>query len=103
MKEFHDEMISFIEKMARMGTIGPRDLRLIHVADSIEDAPACLCRHAIEPFGLRFELVPSAASRKVECVRTPSRNPRSDSPTGDLEISKRINHYRLACSNRVTS
>lgn len=50
-------MISSIQKMARLGTIGPRDPGLIHVTDSIQDALAYLLRHAIEPLGLRLGLV----------------------------------------------
>jgi uncharacterized protein (TIGR00730 family) len=57
------EMIAFIDKMARLGTIGPRDPGLIHVTDSIEDALAYLRRHAIEPFGLRAGLVRKSAKR----------------------------------------
>ena len=59
--DYWRELIRFIEKMAREGTISPRDLALIHVTDSIEDALACLRRHAIEPFGLR--LAPSSVRR----------------------------------------
>lgn len=57
--DYWRELIRFIEKMAREGTISPRDLALIHVTDSIEDALACLRRHAIEPFGLRVAPRPS--------------------------------------------
>ena len=54
--DYWHEVIFFIEKLARLGTIGPRDPGLIHVTDSIEDALAQLRRHAIEPFGLQAVL-----------------------------------------------
>ncbi len=62
--DYWREMIGFIEKMARAGTISPRDLALIHVTDSIEDAVGCLRRHAIEPFGLRPVASPE---RRPDC------------------------------------
>jgi uncharacterized protein (TIGR00730 family) len=52
--EYWSEMLGFVEKMARVGTISQRDLGLIHVTDSVDDAIAYLRRHAIEPFGLRL-------------------------------------------------
>lgn len=52
--DYWSEMLGFIEKMARVGTISPRDLGLIHVTDSLDDAIAYIRRHAIEPFGLRL-------------------------------------------------
>jgi predicted Rossmann-fold nucleotide-binding protein len=53
--QYWREVIFFIEKLARLGTIGPRDPGLIHVTDSIEEALVYLRRHAIEPFGLRSD------------------------------------------------
>jgi len=47
------ELLGFIEKMARVGTISPQDVRLIYATDSVEDALAHVRQHAIEPFGLK--------------------------------------------------
>jgi len=50
--DYWREMMRFVEKMVEVGTIGPRDPRLIYVTDSVDDTIAYLRRHAIEPFGL---------------------------------------------------
>ena len=47
------EMLGFIEKMARVGTISPQDARLIYATDSADDALAHIRQHAIKPFGLK--------------------------------------------------
>jgi uncharacterized protein (TIGR00730 family) len=52
--EYWREMMDCIEMMARVGAISPRDLGLLYVTDSVEDAIAYIRRHAIEPFGLRL-------------------------------------------------
>jgi uncharacterized protein (TIGR00730 family) len=51
--DYWQEMIQFIEKMARVGTISPEDVKLIYATDSVEAAVAHIRAHAIEPFGLR--------------------------------------------------
>ena len=51
--EYWREMMGFIDKMARLGTISPEDVRLIYVTDSVEEAIAHIRRETIEPFGLR--------------------------------------------------
>jgi len=50
--DYWREMIAFIEKMARVGTISPEDVKLIYATDSVEEAIAHIRKHAIEPFGL---------------------------------------------------
>ena len=50
---YWDEMIGFINKMARAGTISPEDVKLIYATDSVEEAIAHIRRNAIEPFGLK--------------------------------------------------
>ena len=47
------EMVGFIEKMARAGTISPEDINLICVTDSVADAAGYIAEKAIKPFGLR--------------------------------------------------
>src|SRR4051812_44931780 len=51
--DYWQEMIAFIEKMARVGTISPEDVKLIYATDSVDEAIAHIREHAIEPFGLR--------------------------------------------------
>jgi uncharacterized protein (TIGR00730 family) len=51
--DYWQEMIAFIQKMARVGTISPEDVKLIFATDSVEAAIAHIRTHAIEPFGLR--------------------------------------------------
>ena len=51
--DYWRELLGFVEKMARTGTISPQDVRLIYATDSVEDAIANVRRHAIEPFGLK--------------------------------------------------
>ena len=52
--DYWREMIGFIEKMARVGTISPDDVRLIYATDSVDEAIAHIRQHAITPFGLRL-------------------------------------------------
>jgi hypothetical protein len=52
--DYWREMIGFIEKMARVGTISPKDLDLIFVTDSVEGAIQHIRQKAITPFGLKF-------------------------------------------------
>src|SRR5213079_3590678 len=51
--DYWQEMIAFVEKMARVGTISPEDVKLIYATDSVDEAIAHIREHAIEPFGLR--------------------------------------------------
>jgi hypothetical protein len=50
--DYWRELMLLIEKMARLGTISPIDLRLLHITDSVEEAVAHIRKNAIEPFGL---------------------------------------------------
>ena len=51
--EYWRELTSLLEKMARLGTIAPEDLQLVHVTDSVSDALEHIREKAIEPFGLK--------------------------------------------------
>jgi uncharacterized protein (TIGR00730 family) len=50
--DYWRELTVLLEKMARLGTIGPEDLNLLHVTDSVSDAIEHIRKKAIEPFGL---------------------------------------------------
>ena len=51
--EYWREMLGFIQKMARIGTISPRDIELVYATDSVTDAIAHIREKAILPFGLK--------------------------------------------------
>lgn len=51
--EYWREMMTMIQKMARVGTMGPKDLDLIYSTDSVEAAIAHIREKAIKPFGLK--------------------------------------------------
>ena len=51
--DYWNEILPFIDKMARAGMIAPSDLDLVHATDSVDDAIAHIRTHAIERFGLR--------------------------------------------------
>ena len=51
--DYWRELIPFIDKMVKAGTIAPSDADLVYVTDSVEDAIAHIRSKAIEPFGLR--------------------------------------------------
>jgi uncharacterized protein (TIGR00730 family) len=51
--EYWRELVLLIEKMARAGTISPKDLDLIYVTDSVDDAINHIREKAIKPFGLK--------------------------------------------------
>jgi uncharacterized protein (TIGR00730 family) len=51
--DYWDEILPFIDKMAKAGMIAPSDLELVHATDSVDDAIAHIRSHAIERFGLR--------------------------------------------------
>jgi uncharacterized protein (TIGR00730 family) len=52
--DYWRELIELINKMARLGTIGPKDVDLIFVTDSIDEAIAHIGEKAIAPFGLKL-------------------------------------------------
>jgi uncharacterized protein (TIGR00730 family) len=51
--EYWQELRTLLRKMARLGMIGERDLDLLFVTDSIDEAIEHIRQKAIEPFGLR--------------------------------------------------
>jgi hypothetical protein len=51
--EYWRELVSLLEKMARLGTLSAADLQLLYVTDSVEEALEHIRAKAIEPFGLR--------------------------------------------------
>jgi len=51
--DYWRELVGFIEKMAKIGTISSKDLDLIYVTDSVDDAIAHIREKAIKPFGLK--------------------------------------------------
>jgi uncharacterized protein (TIGR00730 family) len=50
--DYWDEILPFIDKMAKAGMIAPSDLQLVHATNSVDDAIAHIRTHAIERFGL---------------------------------------------------
>ena len=52
-KEFHAELIAYINKMVAEKTINPEDAQLFLFTDSIDDAIKHLNQYAIEGFGLK--------------------------------------------------
>ena len=50
--DYWDEILPFIDKMAKAGMISPSDLELVHATNSVDDAIAHIRTHAIERFGL---------------------------------------------------
>lgn len=53
-KDYWRELIEFINKMAQLGMIGPKDIDLIFATDSVDDAIEHIRAKAIVPFGLRL-------------------------------------------------
>ncbi|MCC7030875.1 MAG: TIGR00730 family Rossman fold protein [Chitinophagaceae bacterium] len=53
-KEYHKELIAYIEKMKMAGTISVQDLDLMLITDSVEDTVAHITQ-AITKFGLGYE------------------------------------------------
>ena len=51
--DYWREMMVLIQKMARVGTMGPKDLDLIYTTDSVDAAIAHIQEKAIVPFGLK--------------------------------------------------
>ena len=52
--EYWRELITFMGKMAQVGTIAPADLDLIKVTDSVREAAEHIREKAIAPFGLKY-------------------------------------------------
>jgi len=52
--DYWRELVDFMEKMARVGTISATDLQLIKVTDSVPEAVQHIRDKAIEPFGLKY-------------------------------------------------
>jgi uncharacterized protein (TIGR00730 family) len=52
--DYWRELIAFIDKMARLGTISPTDVSLIFATDSVEQAIEHIRARAIQPFGLKL-------------------------------------------------
>lgn len=50
--DYWNDMLDFVKKMAREGTISPGDINLLYPTDSVEDAIEYIRKNAIEPFGL---------------------------------------------------
>ena len=50
--DYWRELVSLLEKMARLGTLSGDDLHLVHVTDSVAEALEHIRVKAIEPFGL---------------------------------------------------
>ncbi len=59
-KAYYAPMLEFMDKMLAEKTIGPADLNLFLVTDSIDEAMAHIERHAVEKFGLLRRKAPSA-------------------------------------------
>lgn len=51
--DYWKELLHFIESMAQRGMIADKDLSLIYVTDSVDEAIAHIQSKAIEPFGLK--------------------------------------------------
>jgi uncharacterized protein (TIGR00730 family) len=52
--DYWQELVDFMGKMARVGTISASDLHLIKVTDSVTEALQHIREKAIEPFGLKY-------------------------------------------------
>lgn len=53
-KDFHRELMDYIQKLIAAGTISPGDLDLVLVTDSIEEAVEHIKRNSIDQFGLKY-------------------------------------------------
>jgi uncharacterized protein (TIGR00730 family) len=51
--EYWQPLIDLLKRMVEAGTIGPEDLNLVMLTDSMDEAMAHIQKHAIEKFGLR--------------------------------------------------
>lgn len=52
--DYWSELLALLQKMARLGTISPRDLELVYATDSVEDAISHIRKKALTPFGLKL-------------------------------------------------
>jgi uncharacterized protein (TIGR00730 family) len=52
-RDYYSPMIDFLETMVTAGTINSKDLDLLMVTDSVDEAMAHIEKHAIQKFGLR--------------------------------------------------
>lgn len=52
-RDYYAPMIDFLESMVIAGTINSKDLDLLMVTDSVDEAMAHIEKHAIQKFGLR--------------------------------------------------
>jgi uncharacterized protein (TIGR00730 family) len=52
-KDFHKQLMDYIQFMQERGTISPKDIDLIYYTDSVEDAMNYLQTNSVERFGLR--------------------------------------------------
>jgi uncharacterized protein (TIGR00730 family) len=74
--DYWEEICLMIQKAARVGTMGHKDLELIYATDSIPAAIAHIKEKAIKPFGLRRIVHPSAllaeeGLKKADAKREP--------------------------------
>lgn len=53
-KEFHKELMDYVEKLIVAGTISPVDLDLVLLTDSIEEAVEHIKTNSIDRFGLKY-------------------------------------------------
>ncbi len=51
--DYWQDLTRLLEKMARLGAIGAKDVSLLYVTDSVEEAIDHIRRKAVEPFGLK--------------------------------------------------
>ena len=65
--EYWREMLGFLEKMSRVGTISPEDLQLIHATDSVEEAVNYIHEKAILPFALKPAQSNSSTGKCEHC------------------------------------
>ena len=80
--DYWRELLVLLEQMAVASTIGVKDLKLIHVAGSVNDAIRHLHETAIRPFGLKpisksnvsDDSAACGATSGCLCARTESRN-----------------------------
>jgi hypothetical protein len=72
--EYWEELVDFMEKMARVGTISREDLQLIQVTDSVTEASEHIRERAIEPFGLKYRRPKSSRwlGESALCASDPS-------------------------------
>jgi uncharacterized protein (TIGR00730 family) len=52
-KDYYKPLIDYLEMMVREGTVGPSDLQLLMVTDSVVEAMAHIEMYAIQKFGLK--------------------------------------------------